>query len=254
MSGGPRSPAHTLGGSSRARLALLGAALAAGAPLGLLLTIKVIAPATPEALETLCLVYSAVGTTCVFTMFGLYAGKLMDALRSTALHDGLTGLLNRRFLLESMPKLQAAAQRRGQPLTLLMLDLDHFKRVNDRHGHPIGDQTLRAVAKTLGDQVRSGDLAARFGGEEFAVLCPDTDREAGFELAERLRRAIAALPSDVLGHPGPVTVSIGVGVHPAGAGVDTRGLLARADAALYRAKAEGRDRSVIEAPTPESPS
>ena len=183
---------------SAIRLAALGLALSPGAPIGLWLLTRWL---RPESEIGFALVYSGVATALVFTLFGGWAGLVMDRLRKAAMHDGLTGLFNRRFLREALPSLQAAAVRRKEPLCLLMLDLDHFKRVNDRHGHLVGDQTLRAVAEVLRGQSRRSDLVARHGGEEFAVLCPATDGPTGVQVAERLREAIAGLDAEALGHP-----------------------------------------------------
>jgi diguanylate cyclase (GGDEF)-like protein len=154
----------------------------------------------------------------------------------------LTGLFNRRFLREALPSLQAAATRRGEPLCLLMLDLDHFKVVNDRYGHVVGDKTLRAVADVLRNQSRRSDLVSRYGGEEFAVLCPATDGPTGLQVAERLREAIASLGAEPLGHPGPQTVSIGIAVQTSqNFSADT--FVDRADTALYQAKHAGRNQT-----------
>ncbi len=198
----------------------------------------------PSRVASIALIYSGVATTIVFASFGAWAGSLIDRLRSAAMHDGLTGLYNRRFLREALPPLQAWALRREQPLCLLMLDLDHFKQVNDRHGHIVGDQTLRAVAEALRGHSRRSDLVARYGGEEFAVLCPDTDVETGRQVAERLRTEIARLGPDQLGHAGPQTISIGLAVQHAEE-LAAEQLIEHADLALYRAKRGGRNRTEV---------
>jgi diguanylate cyclase (GGDEF)-like protein len=198
----------------------------------------------PSSEIEFALIYSGVATAIAFAAFGAWAGWLMDRLRAAALHDGLTGLFNRRFLREALPSLQAAAKRRGEPLTLLMLDLDHFKGVNDRHGHLVGDQTLRAVAGVLRNQSRASDIVGRYGGEEFAVLCPATDGPTALQVAERLRRAIAELDPEQLGHGGPQTVSIGVAVQT-DEDCSPETLMDRADLALYQAKHGGRNRAAM---------
>lgn len=190
------------------------------------------------------LLYSAIATAIAFASFGLGLGRLMDRLRYAALRDGLTGLFNRRFLRESLPQLQAAAARHGIPLCVVMLDLDHFKRVNDAYGHLVGDQTLAAVGRSLRENSRRSDLVARYGGEEFAVLCPNTDSDTGLEVAERLRVAIEGLGPKELGHPGPQTVSLGVAVQSPDRELTPEELLDHADLALYRAKHRGRNRTV----------
>ncbi len=223
------------------RLALIGGALLApGAPLGLFLTAKLF---PNEDLLVAGLLYSGVATAIVFSAFGYWAGSLMDDLNDAAVRDGLTGLFNRRFMRESFPGLQADAERGRRSLAFLMLDLDRFKRVNDTYGHIVGDQTIRAVADVLSERSRAGDLVARFGGEEFAILCPDTTQEDARELAERLREAVGSLGEAELGHPGPQTVSVGVSVQKIDQPTPSpEALIERADQALYRAKDNGRDR------------
>jgi diguanylate cyclase (GGDEF)-like protein len=223
------------------RLAALGFALSPGAPIGMWLLDHWLRPASD--LE-FALLYSGIATAVAFTLFGAWAGTMMDRLRDAALHDGLTGLFNRKFLREALPSLQAAATRRSEPLSLLMLDLDHFKAVNDQHGHLVGDQTLRAVAEVLRNQSRRSDLVSRFGGEEFAVLCPATDGPTAMQVAERLRQAIAELGAEQLGHPGPQTISIGVAVQTHESFSPDQ-LVDRADLALYQAKHAGRNRTAM---------
>lgn len=195
-------------------------------------------------IATHALVYSTIMTALVFASFGGGAGWLMDRLRSAALHDGLTGLFNRRFLRESLPQLQASAARRESPLCVIMVDLDHFKQVNDNYGHIVGDQTLRAVAEALRAHSRRSDIVARYGGEEFAILCPDTDCETGLQVAERLRVAVSSLSEAQLGYPGPQTISLGVAVQSEGRELSPEQLLEHADAAMYEAKHRGRNRAI----------
>ena len=223
---------------------LAGLLLAPGAPIGLLVVFLIAGVELDEQSARLALIYSAVATALVFAGFGFVSGRLMDRLRRVALHDGLTGLFNRRFLRESLPQLQAGAARRGSPLCVIMLDLDHFKQVNDVHGHLVGDQTLVAIAEALRENSRRSDLVARYGGEEFAVLCPDTDCATGLHVAERLREAVAGLDPNTLGHPGPQTISLGVAVQSPDHALTPEQLLDHADLALYRAKHRGRNRAV----------
>lgn len=233
-----------LGTRSALIWALIGLGLAPGAPIGLWLLFRAAEVDASTGAARLALSYSAIATAIVFASFGYWAGRLMDRLRRAALHDGLTGLFNRRFLRESLPQLQAAAARRHSPLCVVMIDLDHFKRVNDEHGHLIGDRTLAAVGRALREHSRRSDLVARYGGEEFAVLCPDTDRETGIQVAERLRVAIEQLGAEQLGHSGPQTVSLGVAVQSPKQALTPEQLLDQADLALYRAKQLGRNRTV----------
>lgn len=157
-----------------------------------------------------------------------------------SLTDSLTGLPNRRSFDQFMRHHTELAERHGDPLALLLMDLDRFKAINDRLGHQRGDQVLREVAGILTQEMRAADLLARWGGEEFAVLAPKTDREDGMKLAERLRLVIEAIPrpeEDL-----PVTISIGIAERGHRESIES--LLRRADAALYRAKEGGRNRVV----------
>ncbi|HEB96100.1 MAG TPA: sensor domain-containing diguanylate cyclase [Sedimenticola thiotaurini] len=160
--------------------------------------------------------------------------------------DALTGLHNRRYLERRLQEEIARARRHGQPLSCLFVDADHFKRVNDEHGHNTGDLVLREIARRMRECLRRSDVATRFGGEEFALLLPQTDADEAFCLAERIRRHIGGQPFPTAqGGRIPVTVSIGVGELP-GEGGDGAGkrMLEQADAALYQAKRQGRDRVV----------
>lgn len=162
--------------------------------------------------------------------------------------DALTGLLNRRWLDETLPELVVQHHLQGQQLTLLMIDIDRFKSFNDTYGHLAGDQVLIAVARALQRDVRSGDHAARFGGEEFLIVLPNTATVEAGRIATRLRRNIKRTSlSTHDGTPLPgISVSIGLAEGLPGESADS--LLARADAALYQAKQDGRDRLVISAP------
>jgi diguanylate cyclase (GGDEF)-like protein len=162
-----------------------------------------------------------------------------------ASHDPLTGVLNRRALYGHAEHVAADRRRRERPCALLLLDLDHFKRINDRHGHGAGDAVLGAVAATLGRELREVDLIARWGGEEFLVLMPDCNTESALVRAEQLRAQVAALVLDVLPTGYLVSVSIGAADWDNGEAIDDA--IKRADGALYRAKGEGRDRVVLAA-------
>ncbi len=142
----------------------------------------------------------------------------------------------------------AFALRHQTPLTLMMADVDHFKRVNDEHGHQIGDATLREVAKRLSAALRGEDVIARYGGEEFAVLCRGTAEDQASVLADRLRRAVMHQSSLPDNGSAPVTISIGIAVAPAMGLGNTSELVGAADAALYEAKRQGRNRSVVFTP------
>lgn len=175
--------------------------------------------------------------------------QLLEAYRTIqelALKDPLTGIANRRAFNERLRFEAERGARMKSPLVLVMLDLDHFKKVNDDYGHETGDQVLVAVAALLMGAVRPYDLVARVGGEEIALLLPGTDLERGIEIAERLRREVAALTID--GYPKQITASFGVALLPPGG--DSDRLMSRADAALYRAKDCGRNRVERESPPP----
>ena len=166
-----------------------------------------------------------------------------DLLRQMVFIDGLTGVSNRRRFDEVLHTEWRRSSRSGSPLALLMLDVDHFKRYNDRYGHQAGDDCLRRVAAAVNQSLmRPGDLAARYGGEEFACILPTTELEGAMALARRIERLVRDLTiehvdSDVAA---VVTVSIGVGVGSAGRQSDPASLLAFADTQLYRAKHGGR--------------
>lgn len=177
------------------------------------------------------------------TVFDLSERKRLEAqLEQLARTDALTGLSNRRdFEDRALHELQRA-RRLDRPLTLLMLDVDHFKQVNDRHGHAAGDQVLQAVAKVCRTQLRDFDLLARLGGEEFAVLLPEAGLVDGLDVAERLRQAIEAAPlGEAAGQEIRCTVSIGLAVR-SDSDESVAPLLVRADQALYAAKRAGRNR------------
>lgn len=167
--------------------------------------------------------------------------------------DVLTGWHNRRYLTVRLGEELARARRDRTSIICLMLDIDHFKRVNDTWGHVAGDAVLRELAQRIESQVRASDVAARYGGEEFIILLPNTDVTSAELLAERIRGAISAAPIDLpCGETATVTASIGISeVRPGADDNDLKtvgdSLIARADVALYAAKSAGRDRVVVEA-------
>lgn len=173
----------------------------------------------------------------------LHARRERDIAHHAAERDGLTGALNRRALTARLADAVASAQARSRPLALLFLDLDHFKSINDRHGHLTGDLCLRAVAGATDAWLAPGRLFGRYGGEEFLVILPDCTREQAIGAGEQLRRRIELLAIDAedSGERLRLTASIGLAVL-AGADDTVERLVERADAALYRAKAEGRNR------------
>jgi diguanylate cyclase (GGDEF)-like protein len=176
--------------------------------------------------------------------------RLYEQAERLATTDGLTGLLNRRTFSAQIQGRLREAQRYNRPLSLLLLDIDHFKKVNDTHRHPAGDAVLRGVAGVAQKQARETDIVARYGGEEMALILPETDARGAHAIAERLRKAVGAA-----GYPTErgnlhVTVSVGVATWP-GSGEAAEALLEAADKALYRAKQAGRNR--VSAAVPASP-
>lgn len=167
-----------------------------------------------------------------------------DALRQWVFLDGLTGIANRRHFDDCMVGEWARAQRSGQPLTVLLLDVDHFKHFNDAHGHQSGDDCLRRVARALATGLqRPADLVARYGGEEFVCLLPETDECGGLHLAEALRQRVQQSHVDNAGNGAcpAVTISVGIGVYRPEAMASPDEILREADHNLYRAKASGRN-------------
>lgn len=167
--------------------------------------------------------------------------RLKMSLEAQAETDGLTGLYNHRVFQERLEYALATAARYGQPLGLLLFDIDHFKKFNDTYGHQVGDLVLRELAAVIREQLRKPDIPARYGGEEFTIILPETPRQGAIELAERLRVVVAKHPFQRPGgDPLSVTVSIGVATFPEIK--EKRDLIEAADQALYRAKEAGRNR------------
>lgn len=165
-------------------------------------------------------------------------------LQEAAMTDALTGFPNRRYAIECMQKEWSAAERHGRPLSAMIIDVDGFKLINDTHGHDVGDTALRECAEALRAVVRAHDVVCRTGGDEFLVICPETDLAAALTCAERLRRAADALTIDTGGPQVRLTISIGVAMRDA-ATTDMDALIRRADQAAYRAKRLGRNRVAV---------
>jgi diguanylate cyclase (GGDEF)-like protein len=174
-------------------------------------------------------------------------GDQMDKLKKLSITDDLTGLLNRRYLLDRMEEELSRAERYNRQMSVLMVDLDNFKQFNDSVGHPAGDRILENIALTIMNSIRSIDIAARYGGDEFVIVLPETDTGMALHIAERLRSSIAETPLEGVSDkslPDKLTASIGIVCCPQH-GSTVEGLLKCADEALYRAKDQGRNRTVL---------
>jgi diguanylate cyclase (GGDEF)-like protein len=170
--------------------------------------------------------------------------RLREVLRQQSIRDPLTGVFNRRYMEESLEREISRAARAGHSLGILMLDLDHFKRLNDTFGHDVGDEVLRRVGQFLQHHVRASDIVCRYGGEEFTLILPEATLEVTRQRAEQLRERIKTLAIQHQGQAlSPLTLSAGVAMFPQH-GASGAAVVQAADAALYRAKNEGRDRVV----------
>jgi two-component system cell cycle response regulator len=173
---------------------------------------------------------------------------LQDELRAQATFDALTGLLNRGALLERLTREGGHATRKCEPISIVLMDLDNFKHVNDAHGHPVGDEVLREASARLAARMRPYDELGRFGGEEFLAVLPHCDLTCASGVAERMRASLAASPVSTSAGPLPVSASFGVATLEAGARFSAAALISNADKALYHAKRGGRNR--VEAHSP----
>lgn len=201
-------------------------------------------PTDPLGLDPVqAMVFAAGAFAPVIGTFGFLLmanDRLNEELARLATLDPLTGILNRRTLEAQTQAALDTARRHGQPLALAVIDADHFKSINDSYGHDAGDEALRALVGVLQNNLRSGDVLGRLGGEEFALLMPLTDEDAGVVVAERLRRAVQGTALAVRNHPIPLRVSIGVAARDDHTGFVE--LVRQADRALYAAKDHGRNR------------
>jgi two-component system, cell cycle response regulator len=171
-----------------------------------------------------------------------------QAMYEAAVRDALTHVYNRRHFVERLASEVAYSRRHRAPLSLLMIDIDHFKRINDGHGHPAGDYVLTTLGQILIGAVRAEDVVARYGGEEFAILCRGTPPMSALQLAERLRRGVESHSFVYRDKRISVTLSVGIAMC-ADSPTAAQHLVAKADAALYEAKQAGRNRAVLQHPT-----
>ena len=189
--------------------------------------------------EELCLV--SISDVTANVMRASAVAEMAKALQEASVRDPLTALYNRRFMWEWLAHELKQAQRHGYPLSCLLLDIDHFKAINDTLGHDAGDRVLTAFAALVGAQVRASDVLVRYGGEEFVVLLPHCDLHQGVVSAEKIVQAVRASAIGGL-EAGRVTCSIGVAAHDPAQPLTGEELLKQADLRLYQAKASGRDR------------
>lgn len=199
-------------------------------------------------------IHMGVHSTFKFCFSDELEAEYQRKLAEGALHEPLTGLYNRRHFMERLAAELAAAQRHGRPVSLLLIDIDHFKRVNDAHGHLAGDEALKMIAHVMEGALRKEDVLARYGGEEFVVLARETPLGGGKSLGERIRKAVERSRLTWQGHDLSLTVSIGVtvsvGVSHFEAGITERQIIEAADRALYQAKKAGRNCVVAEGEPP----
>ena len=199
----------------------------------------------PRGVQTSAGVHNLLGATAEQIAVALERYRFIAMVQQQASIDDLTGLHNHRFMVDHMAQQVAIAERLNSPLALLMLDIDHFKRLNDAHGHPAGDAALMAFARTLESNIRKADLTARYGGEEFVVVMPSTGLEDAANVADEIRKAVeqTVVEVDSLGTTVQFTVSIGVAAFPQNTN-NPQYLLRLADEAVYEAKHGGRNRVV----------
>ncbi len=184
-------------------------------------------------------------TILKFTYHDDLEESFQQRMYEAALRDGLTKAFNKKYFLDRLETELAYAKRHRNPLTLVMTDVDHFKNINDTHGHLAGDFVLAHLSKLAMAQVRAEDVFARYGGEEFGVICRGVDVTRASIFAERLRQMVAAAPFDYEGTIIPVTISLGVATYPDVAVEEPDALIAASDEALYTAKRSGRNRVCV---------
>jgi diguanylate cyclase (GGDEF)-like protein len=226
--------------------AIYGAIASFGAPLGWL-GIRYLQGAPPLqeiSQQSGLYLYMLIGTLTAFSLFGWYLGTKELYLVKLTLRDALTGLFNVRFFQERLNEEILSAQRFNTPLTLISFDLDHFKRVNDTYGHPVGDQVLIEISHQVAKTLRKHEVLARVGGEEFTALLPQCNLTDGKITAERIRQKIEATRIKT-GKGDFVSITLSLGVATLSNNDDSKTFYSRADNALYKAKSNGRNRVEI---------
>ncbi len=181
-------------------------------------------------------------TNCPIVTDVVELRQRVNELANLVRTDTLTGIANYRYFAQALEQEIERTQRSGQPTSLIMLDIDFFKKVNDQWGHEVGNQALIHLSQLLQQTVRKLDVPCRYGGEEFAVILPDTNLAACLPVAERIRQRIEELPLDVDGHPLHMTVSLGISTYADRQETTVEELVKQADHYLYRAKESGRNR------------
>lgn len=231
----------------KTRRAVQGFFLSWGSPLGWIVIQLMLGrnPFSEIYFDLYLYLYMSVATALVFTGFGYFVGRSEESYNSLSLKDGLTGLYNNRFFHQRLHEEFNRHQRSGLPLSLIHIDLDHFKRVNDTYGHQTGDVVLRAISAAMLSVCRGGELVARVGGEEFCIILFSCNLEQALQVAKRLQDEIkktqTAAPE---GETVSMTASLGVACTDTTTGTEWQ-LYSAADHAMYRAKRNGRDRIEI---------
>jgi diguanylate cyclase (GGDEF)-like protein len=231
----------------RFRWAFIGSTLSFVGPLGEWLFLKLFV-ITDESNLALTYLYTELWTLLCFSGFGYFLGRTTEKIEHMASHDALTGVISRRYLIQQFNDLLAFQARYNQTFSAMMLDLDHFKKVNDNYGHLIGDKCLVAAAKCMKQSCREIDVVGRYGGEEFIILCPNTNEAEVMRLAERVRLNISLLTEKELGYPGPLTLSIGLITVCKLNDMSINNIISKLDTALYTAKNNGRNQTHIASP------
>jgi diguanylate cyclase (GGDEF)-like protein len=224
----------------RFRWALIGFSLSFVGPLGEWLFLKLFDISDHSNLA-LTYLYTELLTLLCFSGFGYFLGRAAEKIERLAFHDALTGVISRRYLMQQFQELLSLQARYNQTFSVMMLDLDHFKNVNDTYGHLIGDKCLVAAAKCMMHSCREIDIVGRYGGEEFIILCPNTNQAEVIRLAERVRLNISTLPEEDIGYPGPLTLSIGLITVFELRDITINNVISKLDTALYAAKNHGRN-------------
>lgn len=233
---------------------VLGVALASGAPMGLLLARAMAAGQVPTpawvrmdvGLVPMTYAYVTFSTLAVFAVLGYLLGRSFDCVRILSITDSLTGLFNRRYFRQRLAEEMRRARRHGHAMCVLCMDIDHLKAINDRFGHSAGDDALVVVSRILWRNVRSIDAVARVGGDEFAVLLPETSAAQASALSQRILTEVARHVDVGM----KLAVSIGSAELDGAESLEADDLLAAADAALYQAKAAGGARAAVARPKP----